>query len=162
MKQENTEISAKDAIRERFIEAIEYLLSNNSALKKGDIALSIDIKPQNLTEILGRRMYVQSEMIQKICDVYNVSPFFIFFNTKPIVESFKEYINTNKQLYNSNNEGISYKEYMSLSDTNEHYHSKPTKKEGSTATIINLMDALKEEMITLSKKVENAEKGAKK
>lgn len=60
-------------ISERFIEAVNYLVNGHIAKSKKELALNIDSKPQNLTEILGGRTLVSADNIANLCQVYNIS-----------------------------------------------------------------------------------------
>ncbi len=60
-------------INERFKKVVLYLVDSKIAKSKKEIAQNINIKPQNLTEILGNRIIVSAETIAYMCEYYNVS-----------------------------------------------------------------------------------------
>ena len=77
----------KEDINNRFISAINYLKVNNFFKKKAELASNLGFKPQVLTEILGKRMGVQLDLLQNLFDKYNVSYSFIFRGELPIISN---------------------------------------------------------------------------
>lgn len=156
MAQKNSKNEAKASITGRFIDAINYLLETTEGLKKADIASELDVTSQIITEILGKRMYVQVDLVQKICDKYNINPFYILFNVEPIREDYKSYIKRNKEFYKKEDSDISFKDYANK--------SSPVKNKSSTSNqeLKELLSKLSNNILSLSDRVEQLEKGEKK
>lgn len=62
----------KEEINKRFVEAVNYLLSNNIVVGKGLISESLNIKASKFSEILNYRMNVGTDLAAKISDLYNI------------------------------------------------------------------------------------------
>ena len=78
---------SKDSINERFIEAVKHLKTSGVIKKYTDLANNLGCSPQIITEILGKRMSVQIELLQNFFDVYNISHDFIFKGILPIIDA---------------------------------------------------------------------------
>ena len=72
------------SVNEQFKEAVKYLKASGIILKYGDLAKNIGISAQIMSEIMGGRMKVQLDVLQKFLIVYDISYDFIFRGTKPI------------------------------------------------------------------------------
>lgn len=62
----------KELINKRFIEAVNYLLSQNIVESKVNMAERLGIKPSKLSEILNSRMNVGTDLIASLCHLYNI------------------------------------------------------------------------------------------
>lgn len=62
----------KEEINKRFVEAVNYLLSNNIVTGKGLISESLSIKASKFSEILNYRMNVGTDLAAMISDLYNI------------------------------------------------------------------------------------------
>lgn len=74
----------KDAINQRVIQVINYLVEQKIVNKKSELADKLGCSPQTITEILGERQGVKTDLLQKFFDVFNISYDFIFKGTGPI------------------------------------------------------------------------------
>lgn len=61
------------AINERVIEVIKLILSSKIESSKAELAEKLGVKPAKFSEILNKRMKAGMDIIQKLCDEYNVS-----------------------------------------------------------------------------------------
>lgn len=160
MTQKNSKNKAKAAITGRFIDAINYLLDADSELKKADIAKELDITSQIITEILGNRMYVSVDLVQKICEKYDINPFYILFNVEPIKEGYKAYIKNSKEYYNKEPSNTTFKEFVG-SPNSPVKNKDDTPKSSSNAELKELLSKLTSNIISLSDRVERIERGSK-
>ena len=78
---------AENTIDKRFIEAIIALEANNPKLTRKEIASTLEIKPQSLTEIMSGRQGVKVEHIQNICAYFHVSYRYIFEGVGEIINT---------------------------------------------------------------------------
>ena len=62
----------KNTINQRFTEAVNFVLSQNKSLKKGDIADFLKLKPSTFSEILNNRSNVSAEVVANFCTEYNI------------------------------------------------------------------------------------------
>ncbi|WP_315500699.1 S24 family peptidase [Capnocytophaga gingivalis] len=62
----------KNTINQRFTEAVNFVLSQNKSLKKGDIAGFLKLKPSTFSEILNNRSNVSAEVVANFCTEYNI------------------------------------------------------------------------------------------
>ena len=92
---------SKNIINERFNEVIKYLKEQKIIVKNHDIAAALNCSPQIITEILGKRMNVQLEMLQNLFDKFNVSYDYIFNGKGSIINSI---IDVNQDKLINNNE----------------------------------------------------------
>ena len=60
-------------INERVINAINLILSSKIESNKAELAKKLGVKPTKFSEILNKRMKAGMDIIQKLCDEYNVS-----------------------------------------------------------------------------------------
>ena len=60
-------------INERVINAINIILSSKIESNKAELAGKLGVKPTKFSEILNKRMKAGMDIIQKLCDEYNVS-----------------------------------------------------------------------------------------
>ena len=65
-------ILTKDEINRRFVEAV-YAVITHEPISKSALAESMNVKPAKFSEILNKRMKAGMDIIQKLCDEYNVS-----------------------------------------------------------------------------------------
>lgn len=71
-------------VRERFINAVTYLLENELAPSKKEIAASMGKNSSWITEVLKRRMGIKPEMLQKFLDSWPVNPDYIYHRSEEI------------------------------------------------------------------------------
>lgn len=62
----------KNAINQRFTEAVNFVLSQNKSLKKRDIAGFLKLKPSTFSEILNNRSSVSAEVVANFCTEYKI------------------------------------------------------------------------------------------
>ena len=62
----------KNTINQRFTEAVNFVLSQNKSLKKGDIAGFLKLKPSTFSEILNNRSNVSAEVVANFCTEYKI------------------------------------------------------------------------------------------
>lgn len=74
----------KEAINQRFIETINYILEQGIEKNKAKLADKIEIKASKLSEILGGRMNVPVETMVALCSYYHVSYYWLFSGKKPM------------------------------------------------------------------------------
>jgi plasmid maintenance system antidote protein VapI len=60
-------------INQRFKIVVDFLISENIIKNKSSLANKLDITNQKLSEILGLRMNTSTELISKICSIYDIS-----------------------------------------------------------------------------------------
>ena len=60
----------KESINIRFVEAVNYLLSNNMALNKTAICDTLRIKASKFSEILNYRMNVGTDLVAMLSEFY--------------------------------------------------------------------------------------------
>ena len=70
-------ILSKSEINNRVVEALLAIVANNLVQTKTDLAESMGIKPAKFSEILNYRMNAGVDIIAKICDWYNVDPYWL-------------------------------------------------------------------------------------
>lgn len=63
----------KTDINQRFIDAVEYIISEKIEQKKSIISKKLGISPSKFSEILKKRMSVGLETVAIFCDIYNIS-----------------------------------------------------------------------------------------
>ena len=63
----------KEDINKRFVEAINYLITNKIVESKTILAANLEIKPAKFSEILNYRMNIGTDLAGKICDLYNIN-----------------------------------------------------------------------------------------
>lgn len=63
----------KEEINKRFVEAINYLITNKIVESKTVLAANLEIKPAKFSEILNYRMNIGTDLAGKICDLYNIN-----------------------------------------------------------------------------------------
>lgn len=63
----------KISVNQRVIEAINYIINNNIAASKTEIATLLGVKANKFSEILGQRMSAGLDIIQNLCTKFNVS-----------------------------------------------------------------------------------------
>lgn len=61
------------AINERVIEVIKFILSSKIESSKAELAEKLGVKPAKFSEILNKRMKAGMDIIQRLCNEYNVS-----------------------------------------------------------------------------------------
>lgn len=61
------------AINERVIEAINFILSSKIESSKAELAEKLGVKPAKFSEILNKRMKAGMDIIQKLCNDYEIS-----------------------------------------------------------------------------------------
>lgn len=66
-------VSIKRHINQRFIDAVEYVVSNNLDCNKSRIASELKISPSRFSEILNKRMNVGTDIIATFCNYFNIS-----------------------------------------------------------------------------------------
>lgn len=71
------QIISKTEINSRAVEALLAIIANDLVASKTDLAERLGAKPAKFSEILNYRMKVGIDMIAKICDWYNVDPFWL-------------------------------------------------------------------------------------
>lgn len=70
-------IISKDEINSRAIKALLAIIANGLVATKTDLAECLGAKPAKFSEILNYRMKVGIDMIAKICDWYEVDPYWV-------------------------------------------------------------------------------------
>lgn len=63
----------KEAINQRFIETVLYLIEQDKSLNKTKIASAIQIQPSKFSEILKKRMNIGVDSIVLFCEKFNIS-----------------------------------------------------------------------------------------
>lgn len=63
----------KSAVNQRFIVAVEYLISTKMVVYQGDIAKKLEIKPSRMTEIMKGRMNVALDVVIIFCNEFGIS-----------------------------------------------------------------------------------------
>ena len=71
------QILSKSEINSRVVEALLAIVANNLVLTKTDLAERMGIKPAKFSEILNYRMNAGVDIIAKICDWYDVDPYWL-------------------------------------------------------------------------------------
>lgn len=71
------QILSKPEINSRVVEALLAIIANNLVTTKTDLAEHMGIKPAKFSEILNYRMNAGVDIIAKICDWYNVDPYWL-------------------------------------------------------------------------------------
>lgn len=71
------QILSKSEINSRVVEALLAIVANNLVATKTDLAERMGIKPAKFSEILNYRMNAGVDIIAKICDWYNVDPYWL-------------------------------------------------------------------------------------
>ncbi len=67
----------KEEINSRAVDALLAIIANDLVATKTDLAECLGAKPAKFSEILNYRMKVGIDMIAKICDWYQVDPYWI-------------------------------------------------------------------------------------
>lgn len=62
----------KEAINQRFIESVNFILSSNKEYNKAKIAAKLNIKPSKFSEILSKRMNVSIDSVIMFSDLFNI------------------------------------------------------------------------------------------
>ena len=75
---------SQNIIRDRFIEAFKEIEKQDSFKDKTDFGKKLGVKVGTITEILGKRQGVTTEVLQQLFDVFNVRYDFIFRGDYPI------------------------------------------------------------------------------
>ncbi len=75
----------KDAVNQRIIKVINYLLEEKIVRRKSELAEKLGCSPQTITEILGERQGVKVDLLQKFFDIFNISYDYIFKGEGPIL-----------------------------------------------------------------------------
>ncbi len=88
----------KEAINQRIISVINYLLEQKIVKRKSELAEKLGCSPQTITEILGERQGVKVDLLQKFFDIFNVSYDYIFRGKGPVLN--------NERVYPVNQEGV--------------------------------------------------------
>lgn len=70
-------IISKEEVNSRAVEALLAIISNGLVATKADLAECLGAKPAKFSEILNFRMKVGVDMIAKICDWYEVDPYWV-------------------------------------------------------------------------------------
>ncbi len=68
-------ILSKPEINSRIVQALLAIVSNGLVASKSDLAECLGAKPSKFSEILNYRMSAGVDMIAKICDLYDVDPY---------------------------------------------------------------------------------------
>ena len=63
----------KEAINQRFTNAVNFLLDSGKALSKGQISEKLSFKRSTFSELLNNRSNVSAETIAVFCDEYGVN-----------------------------------------------------------------------------------------
>lgn len=63
----------KNSINDRFIESVNYLISNKLVVNKIDLAESLGIGNTKLSEILNKRMKAGTDLIACLCYKYSIN-----------------------------------------------------------------------------------------
>lgn len=71
------QIISKDEINSRAVNALLAIISNGLVGTKTDLAECLGAKPAKFSEILNYRMKVGIDMVAKICDWYDVDPYWV-------------------------------------------------------------------------------------
>ena len=77
----------KKLVSQRFIEAVNYILSENSEVKKGEIAKKLNLSNSSFSEILNKRMNPSIEAISLISINYNISLYWLINNNGDMLNS---------------------------------------------------------------------------
>lgn len=90
------------AINERVIEAIKSVLSSKYGENQTEFAKNFNISPSKFTEILKKRMKAGMDIIQKLCDEYDVSADWIVTGRGEMYRNTEVLDNGNTETSNSN------------------------------------------------------------
>ena len=71
------QIISKDEVNSRAVDALLAIIANGLVATKTDLAERLGAKPAKFSEILNYRMKVGIDMIAKICDWYEVDPYWV-------------------------------------------------------------------------------------
>ncbi|MBD5250165.1 MAG: helix-turn-helix transcriptional regulator [Barnesiella sp.] len=71
------QIISKDEINSRAVDALLAIIANGLVATKTDLAERLGAKPAKFSEILNYRMKVGIDMIAKICDWYEIDPYWV-------------------------------------------------------------------------------------
>ncbi|WP_299163202.1 helix-turn-helix transcriptional regulator [uncultured Tenacibaculum sp.] len=77
----------KKLVSQRFIEAVNYILSENTEVKKGEIAKKLNLSNSSFSEILNKRMNPSIEAISLISINYNISLYWLINNNGDMLNS---------------------------------------------------------------------------
>lgn len=74
----------KELIHSRFKSAFEYLEAHKAITSRKMAAEDMNMSPQHLSEILNDRSMVNTEILHRFCNMYDINLEYIFYGTKPI------------------------------------------------------------------------------
>lgn len=74
-------------VNKRFVEAVESLIKSGVARSKSEIATQLKIKPNSLSEILGYRQGVTTEILNSAFEAYRISPLFVITGIGEVIYS---------------------------------------------------------------------------
>lgn len=126
-------IISKDEINGRAVQALLAIIANDLVATKSDLAECLGAKPAKFSEILNYRMKVGVDMIAKVCDWYNVDPYWVLMGRgnhifrDPDFEPEPYYIEDNNDLdrqFHTSKEGIRVKRLAKI-DVNEPEKDEP-------------------------------------
>ncbi|MGS4345135.1 helix-turn-helix domain-containing protein [Myroides odoratus] len=80
-------MTIKQAINNRFTEAVEHLVNTKRVRSKAKIAQSLGIGPNTLSEIKGGRVNASIEVIINFCDLYDISLLYVLKGETTIEDS---------------------------------------------------------------------------
>lgn len=80
-------MTIKQSINTRFIEAVEHLVKTKRVKSKAEIARSINVGNNTLSEIKAGRNHVSIESVIKFCDLYDIGLLYILKGETTIEDS---------------------------------------------------------------------------
>ncbi len=96
----------KTIINQRFIEAVNFVISEKYAKNKSEISEKLNIQKSKFSEILNGRMSVGLEDLANFIDIYNISPMRVLLGEGEMLRSKASTLNEPTITYNTNNEVI--------------------------------------------------------
>ena len=67
-------MNTKEAINQRFIEVVGYIIKNNKDINKGKLADKLQVSPSLLSQILNKSMNAGTDKLALLCVVFKVQP----------------------------------------------------------------------------------------
>ena len=80
----------KEAINQRFIEAVNVIISTNKEYNKAKIAAKLNIKPSKFSEILSKRMNVSIDSIIVFSDIFKIPIDWLLLGKNSAEHNYKE------------------------------------------------------------------------
>ena len=145
----------KEAINNRFIEAVEFLITSKIVQSKGELAAAIGIKPTKFSEILNGRMNIGTDLAANLCAKFNISAYWMLTGYGSMLrdsknpEESKLGCTPNATPISPSEESIIYKMYK---DEKEEKEKLVKEKESKIDHLQSELRAMTEELATLKAK----------